>query len=91
MIHYVHVFESNSYIVCSSDILDLEFELPNDLQKIMSFLKSVELLFLTLLRNVLPNFERRDILIREVLGSFIFYSVLFSAKKVFQLFPEALF
>lgn len=43
-------------------------------KKIMFFLKSVGLLFLTLLRNILHHFARRDFVIREVLGSFKVYS-----------------
>lgn len=73
----------------AADILDLEFEVPIDLGKIMFLLKSVELLFLPFLRIVLHNFARTDFVIREVLASFsvlFFYVVLFSTSKVFQVF-----
>lgn len=55
----------------AADILDLEFEVSNDLGKIMFLLKGVELLFLTFLRIVLHNFARTDFVITEVLASFL--------------------
>lgn len=73
----------------AADILDLEFEVSDDLGKIMFLLKSIELLFLTFLRIVLHNFARTDFVIREVLASFsVFFCnlVLFSTSKVFQVF-----